>query len=286
MIREYTRDELVALLPFPAENANKYSRGTLWCVVGSAHYPGAACLAARASQRAGAGYTRVLTAPEAVDIVRLVSPSLVVQSWNEMNVSQLPSTVASRPLAYVVGSGFDAQDENAQHLTYAVLKHAHVPVLVDGGALGFLATKKGRSILKKRFVAGVPSIITPHAGEAARLARPLALSEDDEAVLAQRLALAYGVVCVLKGPVTFISDGEEIVRMAQGTPALAKAGTGDVLAGMIGALLSQGLAPIDAAVLGSTLHAKAAYVAQRRFTAISVCAEDVIEALPEAIALL
>ncbi|WP_274542577.1 NAD(P)H-hydrate dehydratase, partial [Eggerthella sinensis] len=72
---------------------------------------------------------------------------------------------------------------------------------------------------------------------------------DDPCALAKALSLAYGVIAVVKGPVTYISDGDETVRMAHGTPALAKAGTGDVLAGMIGALLAQGLDPLEAAVL-------------------------------------
>ena len=82
---------------------------------------------------------------------------------------------------------------------------------------------------------------------------------------------------------TYVSDGEQVVRMAEGTSALAKAGTGDVLAGMMGALLAQGLDPVDAGVLAATLHARAGRLAAERLTAICVCAEDVIEALPAAI---
>ncbi len=81
-----------------------------------------------------------------------------------------------------------------------------------------------------------------------------------------------------------MSDGNDVVVVTEGTPALAKAGTGDVLAGVIGALLAQGTGALDAAVLGATLHARAGRLAEVRLTSIAVAAEDVIEALPAAIA--
>ncbi len=282
-VEEYSADELTALLPLPAEDANKYTRGTLWAVVGSARYPGAACLASLAGQRTGAGYTRVVTAPEAVGLVRSCSPSLVTMPFEELRASDLPAERSGHPSACLVGCGFDASDDAAARLTNLVLKYAQVPVLVDGGALSTLASAKGRRLLRRRFIRGWETVVTPHAGEAARLAEPFGLPVDDPARLARLIALAYGAVAVVKGPQTFVSDGERIVRMSEGTPALAKAGTGDVLAGMVGALLAQGLDPLDAAVLGATLHARAGRAAESRFTAISLVAEDVIDAIPEAI---
>ncbi|WP_080803131.1 NAD(P)H-hydrate dehydratase [Arabiibacter massiliensis] len=285
-VREYTPDELLALVPFPAREANKYSRGKLTAVVGSARYPGAACLVACASQRMGAGYTEVVTAPEVVGLVRACSPSLVVRPTEGLATVDLAPSRAGKPCAYVVGSGFDAQDDEAARLVHFVLKRAEAPVLVDGGGLQALATKKGQRLLKRRFILGWPTVVTPHAGEAARLAAPFGLPVADPAELACSLALAYGVVAVVKGPETVISDGEQTVRMALGTPALAKAGTGDVLAGMTGALLAQGLDPLDAAALGTTLHALAGRAAEERLTAVCVTAEDVIEAIPAALAAL
>ena len=157
-------------------------------------------------------------------------------------------------------------------------------MLVDGGGLDALTAPEGRLLLRRRFIDGLPTVVTPHAGEAARLAAPLALPTDDPAQLALLLSQAYGVTAMVKGPVTYISDGETIVRMSDGTSALAKAGTGDVLAGMAAALLAQGLAPVDACVLASALHARAARAAAKRLTSICVTAEDVVAAIPEAIA--
>ena len=157
-----------------------------------------------------------------------------------------------------------------------VLKHAEAPVLVDGSGLGALVSEKGRRLLKRRFLNGHATVVTPHAGEAARLARAFDLPTGDPCALARSLSLAYGVVAVVKGPVTFISDGEQTVRMAHGTPALAKAGTGDVLAGMVAALLAQGMDALEASVLGAELHARAGLAAAARWSAIAVCAEDVV----------
>ena len=281
----YDAERLAALLPGPASDVHKYSRGRLVVIGGAAAYPGAACLAAAASQRMGAGYTEVLCAPESVSTVRAFRPSLVVRSWEALAPSSFAAARSGRPVAYAVGSGFDAADDasEAKRLVHRALKHAHAPLLVDGGGLATLASDKGRRLMRRRFVNGWPTVITPHAGEAARLAAPLELPTNDQGELARLLALAYGAIAVVKGPDTFISDGDEVVRVDEGTAALAKAGTGDVLAGMLGALLAQGLNPFDASVLAVTLHARAGRLAADRLTAISVIAEDGVAMIPAAI---
>lgn len=285
--RTYSADQLSALLPLPAADAHKYSRGKLVVAGGSAAYPGAVCLAAAASQRMGAGYTEVLCAPESVPIVRGFRPSLVVRPWDFATAETVAPSRAGKPVAYAVGSGMDAVAEGhaeAKYLVNLLLKHANAPMLVDGGGLSVLATGKARRLLRRRFLKGWPTVITPHAGEAARLAAPFNLPTDDSRRLAGLLSLAYGTIVVLKGRVTYVSNGEETYCMDQGTPALSKAGTGDVLAGVIGALLAQCLDPFDASVLGTVLHAHAGRAAARRLTDICVTAEDVVDALPEAIA--
>lgn len=282
-VREYAHDELVALLPLPDSETNKYARGKLISLVGSERYPGAACLAALAGQRMGAGYSEVVTVPKAVDLVRAAGLSLVVRSREKLESNDFETSNAKRPCAYVVGSGFDIENSEAARCTYLTLKNAQAPILVDGGALSVLATEKGRRLLRRRFVRGWPTVVTPHAGEAARLAAPFELSTEDPAELSRLISLVYGVVAMVKGPKTFVSDGEQTTCMSEGTSALAKAGTGDVLAGMTGALLAQGTDTMDACVLAATLHARAGRVAAERLTAICVTAEDVIDMLPAAI---
>lgn len=279
----YDSSTLRNLLPFPKRDANKYSRGHLVLVAGSATYPGAACLASMAGQCMGAGYTEVATDPSAAPLVRALRPSLVVRSDEAWLLREPLASSAHHPSACVVGSGFDPDGERTERLLFHALATVDAPVLVDGGALSALSTDEGRRLCKERFIAGRPTVVTPHGGEAARLAKPLELPTDDAPALACALSLAYGVTVALKGPVTWISDGEGRVCMDEGTSALAKAGTGDVLAGMIGSLLAQGLEPVDACLLAATLHARAARIAADDLTAICVVAEDVIDYLPRAI---
>ena len=279
----YDNEGLAALLPWPAVEGNKYSRGKLVLFAGSSTYPGAACLAACASQRAGAGYTEVFTAPRAVQIVQVFRPSLVVHSWDGVYNKELQAMQQKKPCAYVVGPGFDPNKKHAEPLSYFVLGRAKAPVLIDGGALSALTTSAGATICKGRFLDGFPTVITPHMGEAERLAEGYGMPLDNPAELSTMLALHYGVVTVLKGPVTYVSNGIESYSLSPGTSALAKAGTGDVLSGIIGAFLAQGLDAMDAAVLGTILHAKAGCLAADELTEICVSAEDVINFIPKAI---
>lgn len=310
---------LARLLPHPVADANKYARGTLTLVAGSAAYPGAACLAAAAAQRMGAGYTQVVTAPESVRTVQAFRPSLVVRSWDSWDAAAQRAFEPGRPCAYVVGPGFDAADERAAELAFSVLGYAHAPVLVDGGAFTALASERGLKVLRRRFLRGLPTVLTPHAGEAARLAAAFGVGAAvpeagrGQEAFALDLARACGATVVLKGPDTCIAqpdgaadveavgvadaavqaDGTDEVgvlaerdcflMMREGTPALAKAGTGDVLAGLIGALLAQGLGAFDASTLGAVLHARAGRLAAGRLGDICVIPEDVVEALPEAV---
>ena len=277
---KYSDAKLCGLLSELAQDANKYTRGKVSLVAGCSSYPGAAALAALASQRMGAGYTEVICAPKSVDAVRAVSPSLVVRSWKNLSPSDFPSMRAGHPSAYVLGPGFDASSGSCKKLAFTVLESACAPLVVDGGALAFLATKKGRNLVRERFESGLDTVVTPHAGEAARLAAPFGFPTDDAGELARLISLAYGVTALVKGPKSFISDGEIVAVMGEGTPALAKAGTGDVLAGMLGALLAQGLASFDACVLAATLHARAGRLAASELTERCVVAEDLPRYLP------
>lgn len=281
---DYDVAGLANLLPHPDANMHKYSRGKLVLVAGSAAYPGAACLAAFASQRMGAGYSEVFTHPDNVAKLQAYRPSFVVRPWQGLlSREKLEESQEKRPCAYLVGSGFDAADSDGVHLLMRVLKLAQAPVLVDGSAIASLAGTAVRAACRERRERGLMTVITPHSGEAAAIGRPLGLSGLPQVDYAEELAWEYRAVVVLKGANTVISDGEQSFAMTEGTAALAKAGTGDVLAGMIGALLAQGMDVVDACVLGATLHARAGVAAAAALTDICVTPEDVIEYLPLAI---
>ncbi|WP_281703081.1 NAD(P)H-hydrate dehydratase [Cryptobacterium curtum] len=282
-MRSYDASSLAQLLPYPQREANKYTRGKLTLLVGSRTYPGAAGLAALASQRAGAGYSEVYVEDSVVSQLQIYHPSLVVKEWSAWDMTDEVASTAKRPHAYVVGSGFDSQDPFIAGITHRLLKRAQAPVLVDGGALKLMPARKIRDLCKRRYEKGFATVITPHGGEAKVMASVFALPTDDPEELSLTLSQAYGAITVLKGPDTYISDGDSTYRMEEGTAALSKAGTGDVLAGIIGAFMAQAMDPVDACVLGTTLHARSGVLAARDLGPISVCAEDVIQYLPQAI---
>lgn len=277
---------LAALLPWPTPDANKYTRGKLFLVAGAASYPGAARLAAGGAERAGAGYVELFCAGKTLLAVRCAAaPSIVARDWRGWHPARLEGPRPNHPAACVIGCGFEG-DASERALLAETLRAFAGPVLVDGGALGLVADETGRRLAAERDRAGTgPLVLTPHGGEAGRLARGAELSDAlAEPALARELARAYHALVVLKGPVTFIADEAGVIeKMDRGTPALARAGTGDVLAGIIGALLAQGLAPRDAAALGCALHAEAGRAAAAELTELCAGAYDVVEHLPQAV---
>lgn len=268
----------------PPVDVHKYSRGVAQLCAGSPEYAGAALLCARAAQRAGAGYTQLFTdAP--IEPLQVAAPSLVVRS---LNAWEIPD---HNTCALGIGSGFSPGDF---HTTYRRLfertqRYPHC-VVVDGGALSFLATEQGKQWAAVRARNGFPTIITPHVGEAARL---LASISDDtphpstSCTLEQdayRLSQYFSCCVCLKSSNTVIAYQNSIAILTNGGVELAKAGTGDVLMGIITALCSQQLAPFDAALSGAYLHVLAGKFAAEQGDMASVIPEDIIAALPRVFA--
>ncbi len=286
------------LMPQLDSEANKYTRGTCELVVGDCAYPGAGVLAAMAATRMGAGYVKVYTSAEAVRALHVLQPSAVASDFKQYAL-ECHAQDDRHPSATAVGCGLRGTEENIA-LVKRVISVAAVPLLLDGGALSALATKEGSAALAEHKAAGFPTVITPHGGEAARLLKPLSDFRQEDASVSReadatrcsvahdalRLARAYDVVCVLKGPRTYIAapedDLDDVRVFREGTPALAKAGTGDVLAGCVGALLAQGLSPIDASALGVFIHGRAGVLAAKEIGEFGVTAEDVVRMLPRA----
>ena len=279
------RDEaLQAALPWPDESTNKYARGKLVIMAGSNRYPGAACLATRAAQRTGVGYAQVVTASSKVkQLVLNWCPSAVVLPADEFDYSELGEVRRGHPQAVCIGPGFVADSKKTSKQLYQVVEEAACPVLVDGGGLAALCTDKGKKALAKRRESGFVTVLTPHFGEAARLVEAFGIPKRPPVYLAAELSQVAGAVVVLKGPNTYIAKDAQVWPMLEGTAALAKAGTGDVLAGMISALMAQEVEPIAAAILGATLHARAGVEAAQAQTIIGVLPEEIAEAIPAAI---
>jgi ADP-dependent NAD(P)H-hydrate dehydratase / NAD(P)H-hydrate epimerase len=239
--------DVAALLPRPGRESDKYRRGVVGVVAGSERFPGAGVLAVGAAGRSGAGMVRYSGPTRVADLVRAHWPDAIVHEG-------MPAD-AGRVQAWVVGPGLDtdhvARDRLAQVLA------SDVPVLVDADGLNLLAADAAP--LDRT----APVLLTPHAGELGRLSG--AGRTDVEARrLAHVRALAdrFGVTVLLKGSTTLVAAPGEPVRVnPTGTAWLATAGTGDVLSGLAGALLAQGLAPRDAGSVGAYLHGLAARLA-------------------------
>ncbi|MFE6228843.1 NAD(P)H-hydrate dehydratase [Streptomyces sp. NPDC057854] len=236
-------EDVARLLPVPSAESDKYRRGVLGIVAGSARYPGAAVLAVAGALRGGAG------------AVRYVGPAgeAVIAAHPETLVHSGPPEKAGRVQAWAVGPGL-GDGPDAEAAVAGVLASA-VPVLVDADGLRQVTPEAVRA-------RSAPTLLTPHAGEAAAL-----LGTDRAAVEAGRLAAVrelaarYGATVLLKGSTTLVcgAGGTGPVRVnPTGTPWLATAGSGDVLSGLAGSLLAGGLGPVDAASCAAYLHGLAA----------------------------
>jgi hydroxyethylthiazole kinase-like uncharacterized protein yjeF len=246
--------DVAALLPRPGAESDKYRRGVLGIVAGSEAFTGAAALAVGAAVRGGAGMVRLVSAPAAAAVVRQQWPEAVITVTRRNGDAGHEVAMAGRVQAWVAGPGMGT-DESARERLRAVLA-TDLPVLVDADGLTLLAS------MDLPLARGGLTLLTPHAGELARL-----LGADPAAVAARRVehvraaAAAAGATVVLKGSTTVIAtaggDGPVVVNPT-GTAWLATAGTGDVLSGLAGALLAQGLDAVEAATAAAYLHGLAA----------------------------
>ncbi|MFE9176972.1 NAD(P)H-hydrate dehydratase [Streptomyces sp. NPDC007126] len=252
--------DVARLLPVPAAESDKYRRGVVGIAAGSARYPGAAVLAVAGALRGGAG------------AVRYVGPAgdAVIARFPETLVSDRGPQRAGRVQAWVVGPG--AGDDAA---TVAQVLAAEVPVLIDADGLRLADADAVRA---RR----APTLMTPHAGEAAALLG-VAREEVEGNRLAsvRELAARYGATVLLKGSTTLVAGarGGPVRVNATGTSWLATAGSGDVLSGLAGSLLAAGLSAVDAGSAGAYLHGLAGRFAAQGAPA---GAHDVAEAIPRA----
>ena len=260
-------------LPGPTASDDKYSRGVLGAIVGSETYPGAAVLVTEAAWRTGAGMVRLGSPARAQELVLHRRPETVVSEAVDMG----------RCSAYTIGSGLD-RDERDEELLGVIAEacDSGVPVVLDAGALDFAMRVRG------------PALVTPHAGELTRMLGWLGLTverhdvEGDPERYARRVAEETGAVVLLKGAVTHIATpAGESDSVTASTYRLATAGSGDVLAGILGALSAQNASELRAAddfaslaATGAALHAAAA----KRLGDRPIVAMDVAESVAETIA--
>ena len=264
-LEQWEAADVAAAWPVPGPRDDKYSRGVLGVVAGGSTYTGAAVLCTGAAVRTGAGMVRYVGPQPPTDLVRARWPEVV------------PGP--GRVQAWVVGPGLDPQaDEDQRDAALSALGE-DVPCLVDAGALSLLGERTA------------PTLLTPHAGELARLLSARGGEEvrraDVEAAPlahARRAAETTRATVLLKGGTCVIATPDGRVRTAPDGPGwLATAGSGDVLAGIAGALLAAGLDPFDAAAMAVTVHGLAA---PRANAGGPVPAEALVHALPGTVAAL
>ncbi|GAB4251096.1 NAD(P)H-hydrate dehydratase [Deferrisoma sp.] len=271
-------EDLAGLVCRPPD-AHKGTLGHVWVVGGSRGKTGAPGLAAVGALRAGAGLATVAS-PGGLGIEARLPLEVMTHPVDEG--PDWPAgaweTLAGEPAdAWVVGPGLGT-GENAGRLVGALLERAESPCVVDADALNLLAAAGTPRL-------GPDRVLTPHPGEAARLlGRSTAEVQADRVGAAKALVERTGAVVVLKGAGTLVAaPGERVWLVAAGNPGMATAGTGDVLAGVIGALLARGLAPSDAARLGAWVHAAAGDAAAAAGVEGRM-AGDLLARLPEAMA--
>jgi hydroxyethylthiazole kinase-like uncharacterized protein yjeF len=279
-------DSLRGRIPRTAEPAHKYSAGALLVVAGSRTTTGAPLMVVNGAQRTGCGIVFLATSRSAATSVDLeLTEALVYGVAEDDEGFMTPEALdrileqAERASALAVGPGMGTGDEG-RRLVEGILREAEAPVILDADAITNLA---GTDVLAKR---NAPTVVTPHAGELGRL-----LGSGAKEVSAGRLRSARGAAeehgcCVLlKGSDTLVVQGDGAAVNSTGDVALATAGTGDILSGVIGALLSRGMDAYEAARAGAWVHGRAAelWLEETGWPAESLIATDLLPHLPAAL---
>lgn len=273
---------VLGLLPARGPRSTKFSSGQVVIAGGSRGLTGAVRMSSLAAIRAGAGYATVAVPADLEPIFESSQPEVMSAGCPGGDGCLAPASLKrllkafERAAAGVLGPGL-GRDPGSVELARDAAAAIEAPLVIDADGLNAFAGEADR--LAGR---GAPTILTPHAGELGRL-----LGRSSEEIGARRLAAAReaarlaSAVVVLKGDDTIVTDGERIAVNTLSAPALATAGTGDVLSGVTAAMLARGLEPFAAACAAVLAHARAGREAARRLGAAeSVIAGDVIEAVP------
>lgn len=277
MIRRLNHELVLSLLPDRNPWGHKGNFGKLLLLCGSRGYTGAAFFAAMGALRSGAGLV-FLGVPESIygiEAVKLNEPVIfpLPDAGGRLSADAVPEILTRFPQmdAVLVGPGL-GQSEGTLAVVRAVLEKAECPVVVDADGINVLSAH--RDLLRGR---KLPTILTPHDGEFARLGGVIG---EDRMAAAAALAEELGCVVLLKGHETCITDGTDGYLNPTGNPGMAVGGSGDVLAGVITALLGAGLPPLEAAACGAWLHGAAGDRCAAELGQYGMLPTDMLSALP------
>lgn len=255
-------------------------------VGGSPRFPGAIVLASRAAARSGAGVVTVAAARSVTEAIAGGEPDLTFFPLAEAQpgvvataaAAQLTTLLGEKIKAMLIGPGL-SHGPGTDEFVAAVLRNARtIATVVDADGLNALARTEGwPTLLPTRCV------LTPHDGEAARLAGRVVPAGSGRTAFAERHAREWGAVVVLKGAVTVVTDGKRTFIHDQPNPTLGVGGSGDVLGGSIAAFLARGLAPLAAACAGVWVHGRAGALLAGEVGESGALASDIVNALPRAL---
>ena len=276
-IKELNHESVLSLLPDRDPWGHKGTFGRVLLLCGSLGFTGAAYLAAMGALRCGAGLV-FLGVPRSIyqiEAVKLNEPVVfpLPEEDGKLSEAAIPQILERLPQmdAVLIGCGL-GQSDGTFRVVKAVLQNAECPVVVDADGINVLAQHK--DILRGRTA---PAILTPHDGEFARIGfQP----GQDRMEAAAELARDLGCIVLLKGHRTCITDGTYGYVNQTGNPGMAVGGSGDVLAGMIAALLGQGLSPLEAAACGAWLHGAAGDLCAEKLGQYAMLPTDMLSALP------
>jgi len=265
--------EFLRMLPERGEASDKRTAGAPLVVAGSAQFPGAAVLCARGAARSGAGYVTVAAPESAAAALRAHLVEQVVVTYDDRDPAaaiDLLLDLTRRSNAVAIGPGLGMSDAMGE-IVRGFLSKLERPFVADASALFHL----GKHL---DVVRGKACVLTPHEGEFARLSGEGTVAPGTRAARLRSFVARTGIATLLKGNATLIDDGTTMHVNISGTSALATAGTGDVLTGIIATLIARGLSPVDAARAGAYWHGLAgAHAARTR--RVGIVAGDVAEAL-------
>jgi len=276
-------------LPPRKADSHKGDYGRILVIGGSRGMIGAPALCANAALRSGAGLVRIAIPDKIQATVATLVPCATTVSLPTSPRCQLHGLGALKTLrpewndwadVLAVGPGFEASGDGAAVLS-AILRAVRRPIVLDADGLNNAARIPSELRKPRRS----PLVITPHPGEMQRLLDALKLRIDplkERRRAAVSVATTTGAIVVLKGHRTIVTDGKRLFENTTGNPGMATGGTGDVLTGVIAALIGQKLTPFDAAVLGVHVHGLAGDLAARKLGQVSLIATDLIEHLPHA----
>jgi len=268
-----------------AADAHKGDFGKVCIIAGSIGMSGAAALAGKAALRAGAGLVRVATPKSILPIVASIEPSFTTIPLPEDNAGRIAASAANTILNLIsdndciaFGPGLGIT-QGVSSVLERLLEQKGLRLIIDADGLNNLSKINDWPRKNKADI-----ILTPHPGEMKRLwtglfRNPLPADRKNQAI---QMANKTGTTVVLKGKGTIVTDGEKLYVNKTGNPGMATGGTGDVLTGVITALVGQGLSNFDAATLGVYVHGLAGDIAANKFGQINLIATDVIESLGEA----